>query len=120
VGLDDHRVVKTAVPQAAGGGRYKLGSGYLITNGMVLTAAHVLESAEGVTAREGQPAEAARADGNWQAATVAWVDETRDVAVLSCPELRAAGGVRWGRLTGSDPVQWGAAGFPVASADDAV
>ncbi len=120
MGLDDHRVVGTAVPLAAGGDRYKFGSGYLIANGMVLTAAHVLEPAKGVSAQKGQPAEARRIGGDWRAATVAWVDATRDVAVLSCPELRADRGVRWGRLAGPDPVDWGAAGFPAASADDSV
>jgi hypothetical protein len=120
VGLDDHRVVGTAVPLAASGDDYKFGSGYLIANGMVLTAAHVLEPAEGMTAQKGQQAEAKRIGGDWQAATVAWVDAARDVAVLSCPGLRADGGIRWGRLTGPDPVDWGAAGFPAASADHAV
>jgi hypothetical protein len=119
VSLDNHRIVRTAVPLAAGGDLYNLGSGYLIADRLVLTAAHVLERAKGVAAQEGQSAEAARIGGDWQAATVAWVDATSDVAVLSCPGLRADGGVRWGRLAGSDPVKWGAAGFPVASADDA-
>ena len=50
-------------------------------------------------------------------ATVAWVDAGRDVAVLACPGLRAGGGVRWGRLAGSDPLDWGAVGFPPPRCD---
>ena len=38
--------------------------------------------------------------------------------MLSCPGLRADGGVRWGRLGGPDPLDWGAVGFPVASLDE--
>jgi hypothetical protein len=47
---------------------------------------------------------------------VAWADVARDVAVLACPALRAEGIVRWGRLAGTDPLDWGAVGFPAASA----
>ena len=59
-----------------------------------------------------------RIGGEWQQATVAWVDAEKDVAVLSCPGLRADGMVRWGRLVGSQPLEWGAVGFPVASVDN--
>ena len=41
------------------------------------------------------------------------------MAVLSCPGLQAGSEVRWGRLAGSDPLDWGAVGFPVASIDEA-
>ena len=117
MGLDERRVVRTAVPLAPGGGLYNLGSGYLIADGLVLTAAHMLEPAEGVAARKGQVAEVERIGGEWQQATVAWVDGEKDVAVLSCPGLRADGTVRWGRLVGSQPLNWRAVGFPVASFD---
>jgi tetratricopeptide (TPR) repeat protein len=109
--------VRTAVALASGGGLYNLGSGYLIADGLILTAAHVLEPAEGVTAQKGQAADVARIGGEWQQATVSWVDGEKDVAVLSCPGMRADGMVRWGRLVGSNPLDWGAVGFPVASAD---
>src|SRR5215472_15536703 len=110
--------MRTAVPLDSGGDLYHLGSGYLVADGLVLTAAHVLERAEGGTAQEGQSAEVARIGGDWQPAMVAWVDAGRDVAVLSCPGLQAGSEVRWGRLAGSGPLDWGAAGFPVASIDD--
>jgi hypothetical protein len=118
VGLEERRVMRTAVPLDDGEDLYHLGSGYLVADGLVLTAAHVLERAEGVTAREGQSAEVACIGGDWQPATVAWVDAGRDVAALSCPELQAGSEVRWGRLIESDPLDWGAVGFPVASIDD--
>jgi hypothetical protein len=116
VGLEEHRVMRTAVPLATGGDNYRLGSGYLIADGLVLTAAHVLEPADRLTAQEGQLARVARLGGDWLDATVVWVDTGRDVGVLHCPELSAGSEVRWGRLTGSDPLDWGAVGFPVASA----
>jgi hypothetical protein len=116
--LEERRVMRTAVPLDDGGDLYHLGSGYLVADGLVLTAAHVLERAEGVTAREGQSAEVACIGGDWQSATVAWVDAGRDVAVLSCQQLQAGSEVRWGRLAGPDPLDWGAVGFPVASIDE--
>ena len=119
MGLDQRRVVRTAVPLAASGGLYNLGSGYLIADELVLTAAHVLEFAEGVTAQKGQAADVAYIGNEWQQATVAWVDGDKDVALLSSPGMRADGMVRWGRLAGSNPLEWGAVGFPVASVDDA-
>ncbi len=119
LGLDERRVMRTAVPLDAAGNLYRLGSGYLIADGLVLTAAHVLERTEGVPAQEGQPTEVACISADWMPATVAWVDAGRDVAVLTCPELQADGEVRWGRLAGSDPLDWGAVGFPVASVDEA-
>jgi tetratricopeptide (TPR) repeat protein len=118
VGLEESRVVRTAVSLTTGEDLYILGSGYLIADQLVLTAAHVLEPAEGVVPQEGQAAEVALMGGEWQQATVAWVDAGRDVAVLSCPGLQPHGDVRWGRLVGSKPLDWGAVGFPVASADD--
>lgn len=117
MGLEEHRVMRTSVPLDAGGNRYRLGSGYLVADGLVLTAAHVLDRASGVTAQEGQSAEVAGIGADWQPATVVWADAGRDVAMLSSPGLRAGGAVRWGRLTGPDPLDWGAVGFPAASAD---
>jgi hypothetical protein len=110
--------VRTAVQLADSGDLYRFGSGYLIADGLVLTAAHVLERASGEAPQEGQPAEVAFTEGAWRPATVAWADTTRDVALLGCPGLQAGSDVRWGRLTGSDPVDWGAVGFPAASLDE--
>ena len=115
MGLDERRVVRTAVPLVQGNDLYNLGSGYLIADGLVLTAAHVLERTGGVTAQEGETVEVARLGGDWQPARVAWVDAGRDVAVVRCSGLRAEGGIRWGRLVGSDPLKWNAVGFPRAS-----
>ena len=117
MGLEERRVLRTAASFAADEDLYNLGSGYLVADRLVLTAAHVLEPAEGVLPQEGQAAEVARIGGEWQRATVAWLDVPRDVAVLACPGLRADGMVRWGRLAGSAPLDWGAVGFPVASVD---
>lgn len=117
MGLDERQIVRTSVALDGGDDLYLFGSGYLIADGLVLTAAHVLERAPGVAAREGQPAEVACPEGDWQPATVAWADADRDVAVLRCPGLGAGSPVRWGRLAGSDPVEWGLVGFPRASMD---
>ena len=116
MGLEESRVVRTSVPLADGTGRYRLGSGYLIADGLVLTAAHVLATADGAVVSVGQAAEVAGPGGGWEQASVAWADAGRDVAVLACPALRAERGVRWGRLAGPDPLDWGAVGFPAASA----
>jgi len=116
VGLEEGRVVRTSVPLADGSGDYRLGSGYLIADGLVLTAAHVLAAADEAMVSPGQAAEVAGPDSGWEQATVAWADTSRDVAVLACPGLRAERGVRWGQLAGPDPLDWGAVGFPAASA----
>jgi hypothetical protein len=118
VALEERRVVRTAVRLADDGDLYRFGSGYLIADGLVLTAAHVLDRATGVAPEEGQPAEVALVEGAWQPATVAWADTGQDVAVLACSGLSADGDIRWGRLTGGDPVDWGAVGFPAASVDE--
>jgi Trypsin-like peptidase domain len=116
VGLEESRVVRTSVPLGDCTGDYRLGSGYLIADGLVLTAAHVLAPADGTAVTDGHSAEVAGPGGGWERASVAWADAARDVAVLACPALRAQGGVRWGRLAGPDPLDWGAVGFPAASA----
>jgi hypothetical protein len=116
VGLEESRVVRTSVPLGDGTGGYWLGSGYLIADGLVLTAAHVLAPPGGAAASGGKGVEVAGPGGGWEPAGVAWADAGRDVAVLACPALRAGGGVRWGRLAGPDPLDWGAVGFPAASA----
>ena len=116
MGLEESRVVRTSVPLGDGTGGYWLGSGYLIADGLVLTAAHVLAPPGGASASEGKTVEVAGPGGGWEPAGVAWADAGRDVAVLACPSLRAGGGVRWGRLAGPDPLDWGAVGFPAASA----
>lgn len=116
MGLEEGRVVRTSVPLGDGTGLYRLGSGYLIADGLALTAAHVLAPADGAAVTVGQAVEVAGPDGGWEQASVAWADAGRDVAVLACPALRAPGWVRWGQLAGPDPLDWGAVGFPSASA----
>ena len=116
MGLEENRVVRTSVVLGDGTGGYCLGSGYLIADGLVLTAAHVLAPPGGAVS-DGQAVEVAGPEGGgWEQATVAWADTARDVAVLACPALRAERVVRWGRLAGPDPLDWGAVGFPAASA----
>lgn len=115
--LEESRVIRTAVPIPDSGGLYRLGSGYLIGDKRVLTAAHVLQEASESPVLEGQHAEVARIGGEWLDASVAWVDLEHDVAVVSCVGLGADGTVPWGRLEGAEPIEWGAAGFPVASVD---
>jgi len=117
VGLEERRVVRTSVPVAQGNNRYHLGSGYLVADGLMLTAAHVLERTAGTPVRVGESVEVARLGGDWHSGTVRWVDAGHDVAVVSCPDLHADGGIRWGRLVGSNPVSWGSVGFPRASID---
>src|ERR1700722_15678001 len=115
--LEERRVVRTAVPLADGSGLANLGSGYLIAGGLVLTAAHVLETATGVAAQPGDAAEVARIGGPWLPATARGLDPDRDGAVLATAELGEIPPVRWGRLAGADPLDWGAIGFPAASVD---
>ena len=116
MGLEESRVVRTSVPLGDGTGGYRLGSGYLIADGLALTAAHVLGPPGGAAISEVRGVEVARPGGGWEPATVAWADAARDVAVLACTALRAEERVRWGRLAGADPLDWGAVGFPAASA----
>ena len=116
--LEENQVTRIAVPLPGDDDLYNFGSGYLVADGLVLTAAHVLERAPRTPASVGEPAEVACPGAGWQPATVAWVDAQRDVAVLKCPGLCVSGRLRWGRLTGSDLVEWGAVGFPRASWDE--
>ena len=116
MGLEEKRVVRTSVPLGDGTGKYRLGSGYLIANGLILTAAHVLVPPDQGPVDQVAGIEAAGPDGDWEPASVVWADAVRDVAVLACPALRADGHLRWGRLDGPDLLDWGAVGFPAASA----
>lgn len=118
MGLEESQVTRIAVPLAGNDDLYNFGSGYLVADELVLTAAHVLERAPRTPACVGEPAEVACLGASWQPATVAWVDPQRDVAVLKCPGLCVSGQIRWGRLAGSDLVDWGAVGFPRASRDE--
>ena len=116
MGLEEKRVVRTSVPLGDGTGNYRLGSGYLIADGLILTAAHVLVPPGQDPFDQVADVEAAGPDGGWEPASVVWADAERDVAVLACPSLRAEGHIRWGGLAGPDPLNWGAVGFPAASA----
>jgi hypothetical protein len=116
VALEEKRIVRTSVPQGNRTGNYRLGSGYLIADGLILTAAHVLLPPDQGPVDQVAGIEVAGPDGDWEPASVVWADAGRDVAVLACPALRADGHLRWGQLAGPDPLDWGAVGFPAASA----
>nr|WP_062340188.1 trypsin-like peptidase domain-containing protein [Herbidospora sakaeratensis] len=75
-GLDPHSAAEiiTVLPD----GSRRRGSGYRVSATAVLTAAHVVVGAETVTVRF----DADRSDETVGPATVAWLDETIDVAVL--------------------------------------
>ncbi|MEU6671982.1 caspase family protein [Streptomyces sp. NPDC046727] len=108
--LDAERIAEVRGLSSNGGG-YRAGSGYRVTNDCVLTAAHVVrETAEfSVWLRF-------RGEEWAGSATVAWVDETADVAVLRFePPSHApvVPPVRYGRITGRPAVvSVEAAGFP--------
>ena len=104
---------------------YRLGSGYLVADGLVLTAAHVLKRADGTSAQQGDVAEVALTGETWQQGRVGWINVDLDVAVVDCRlhgqaprEMCAAGRIRWGKLAGSDPLDWDAVGYPAASRTD--
>ena len=115
MGVDRYRVCEL---YAAGPGGEGSGSGYRVGERLVLTARHVIAPAlagagsrllvrpVGVTA--------------WLPARVEWEDGGADAAliVVEGEHWRAPTGesvLRWGELTGSDPVPCAAVGFPWAS-----
>ena len=114
--MEETQIVRTAVALEDGHHLYRFGTGYVIADGLVLTASHVLAPHEGTTGHLGQQVQVALIEGEWLHSIVAWIDCERDIAVLSCPSLSASSPARWGRLVGTQPVAWDAAGFPAASA----
>lgn len=86
-------------------------SGYLIADGLVLTAGHGLDLGDEVRVR-------GASGGEWSGGSVAW-RSTLDAALLTVPGLRVpATSLRWGELTGRDPVSIRAYGFPRADGND--
>ncbi len=105
-------------PGGAGADGEGSGSGYRLSDRLVLTARHVIAPA------------LARAGGRllvrpvgvtgWLPARVEWEDADADAALILIEgeHWRAPAGesvLRWGELTGSDPVPCAAVGFPWAS-----
>ena len=115
MGVDRYRVCEL---YAAGPDGEGSGSGYRVGDRLVLTARHVIAPAlAGASSRV-----LVRPDGvaGWLRAWVEWQDADADGALVVVEEegWRAPGGesvLRWGDLTGSDPVWCAAVGFPWAS-----
>jgi len=117
--VDEARLVRTRVRRDPASGGYAFGSGYVVASGVVLTAAHVLERTKDQAASVGDVAEVlAWGSEDWQGAEVTWADSGFDVATLRCDLPAPVGDVRWGRLVGSEPLDWKATGFPLASLED--
>jgi HEAT repeat protein len=107
-----------------GGPPFRFGSGYVIGPELVLTAGHVLRlpGDDSYVPVAGDPCQVlpwgSDPEGDWIDGGVEHCDIALDLAIVSVPGLAAgAAPVRWGRLAGSDPVQWKAIGFPVAGLD---
>lgn len=97
-GLDNSRVVRTRVVRDLAQGIFEFGP------------------VNDVPAEAGQECEVLMWGAvAWLLATVCWVDSGLDTAAVECSAVGGTGGVRWGRLEGSEPLEWTAMGFPVAS-----
>ena len=116
MGVDRYRVCELYAAGPDGDGS---GSGYRLGDRLVLTARHVIAPAlAGAGSRVlirpgGVP--------GWLPARVEWEDADADAALIVVEDehWRAPAGesvLRWGELTGSDPVPYAAVGFPWASA----
>ena len=114
MGVDRYRVCEL---YAAGPDGEGCGSGYRLGDRLVLTARHVIAPAlAGAGSRRlVRPVGVA----GWLPARVEWEDADADVALVVVEEGLGAPGresvLRWGELTGSDPVPCAAVGFPWAS-----
>jgi trypsin-like peptidase/NB-ARC domain-containing protein len=112
--------VRIRVPDAAGGGPFTFGSGYLATSRRVLTAAHVLAvPGQDPSATKGQFCEVLGSgdDQSWLAAEVLWLEPDLDIAVVGV-EAAGLAPVAFGRVEGDEPLLWSAVGYPVASLDE--
>jgi FHIPEP family/ATPase family associated with various cellular activities (AAA) len=120
-GPAEERVFRVRVPGESTGaqGPWRFGSGYTVASGRVLTASHVLIPPDRVAnPRVGEPCEVLRwpcDDDNWQPSVVLWVDNERDLALISASTSVDVPDVRFGRLDGNDVELWQAIGFPLAS-----
>jgi tetratricopeptide (TPR) repeat protein len=118
--VDKRRVVRTRVP--IGGGQFVFGTGYLVAAHRVLTARHVLTPGGDVPPLglvcqvrvwPCGPAE------EWVTGSLAWLHPSRDVALVAVDGLGVdLPPVGWGVVSGDQPVEWVALGYPVASLDE--
>jgi hypothetical protein len=116
VGVDRYRVSEL---YAAGPDGEGSGSGYRLGDRLVLTARHVIAPA--VAGAGGRLLVRPVGVPGWLPARVEWEDAGADAALVAVEDQgwRAPAGesvLRWGELTGSDPVPCAAVGFPWASA----
>ena len=116
MGVDRYRVCEL---YAAGPGGEGSGSGYRLGDRLVLTARHVIAPA--VAGPGGRVLVRAVGVREWLTAGVDWEGADADAALIAVEDedWRAPAGesvLRWGELTGTDPVPCAAVGFPWASA----
>jgi tetratricopeptide (TPR) repeat protein len=116
MGVDRYRVSEL---YAAGPDGEGCGSGYRLGDRLVLTARHVIAPA--VAGAGGRLLVRPVGVPGWLPARVEWEDAGADAALVAVEDegWRAPAGesvLRWGELTGSDPVPCAAVGFPWASA----
>jgi tetratricopeptide (TPR) repeat protein len=115
--MDFDRVVRIRVATGRRG-IWVHGSGYLVAGERVLTAKHVLAS-ESRSPGLGDPCQVRRwpcgATEDWLTGRVLWLHPSDDAAVLVVDGLGTGlQPVPWGRLEGSDQVEWTAMGYPDA------
>jgi hypothetical protein len=116
MGVDRYRVCELYAAGPDGGGS---GSGYRLGDRLVLAARHVIAPA--VAEVGGRLLVRPVGVTGWLPARVEWEDADADAALVLVEDeqWRAPAGesvLRWGELTGSDPVPCAAVGFPWASA----
>jgi tetratricopeptide (TPR) repeat protein len=118
--MENRRVVRTRVP--IGAGLWVFGSGYLVAPQRVLTVRHVL-AADRDAPHLGQDCEVrvwpCGPVQDWVPGIVRWLHPTRDVALLAVDGLgQDLAPVVWGMVSGAEPVEWAAVGYPIASLDE--
>ena len=116
MGVDRYRVCELYAAGPDGDGS---GSGYRLGDRLVLTARHVIAPA--LAGAGGRVLVRPVGVPGWLPARVEWEDADADGALIVVEDehWRAPAGesvLRWGELTGSDPVPCAAVGFPWASA----
>jgi Tetratricopeptide repeat len=116
MGVDRYRVCELYAAGPDGDGS---GSGYRLGDRLVLTARHVIAPA--LAGAGGRVLVRPVGVPGWLPARVEWEDADADAALIVVEDehRRAPAGesvLRWGELTGGDPVPCAAVGFPWASA----
>ena len=107
MGIERARVAEVHGPTSATG---RAGSGYFVTDRLVLTAGTV-------TGRRGPTDVRPAGGGTWLAASVAWMAEAGDAALLELdggPAFPAPAPPLWGRICGRHPMGVTAVGYPPA------